>query len=80
MWVLTVFRETCSSLAISGVDRQLAGTAPAVHPTVNDREYSLVVDPRESLLDVPRERLDLKARRTAATRALAAHAPCTFSH
>jgi aerobic-type carbon monoxide dehydrogenase small subunit (CoxS/CutS family) len=30
-----------------------------VHLTVNDRQYTLEVDPRESLLDVLRERLDL---------------------
>jgi len=40
-------------------DHQATGTARAVHLTVNDREYSLEVDPRESLLDVLRERLDL---------------------
>ena len=40
-------------------DRRLAGIARAVHLTVNDREYALEVDPRESLLDVLRERLDL---------------------
>ena len=30
-----------------------------MHLTVNDHEYTLEVDPRESLLDVLRERLDL---------------------
>jgi xanthine dehydrogenase YagT iron-sulfur-binding subunit len=40
-------------------DRRLAGIAQAVHLMVNDREYTLEVDPRESLLDVLRERLDL---------------------
>jgi xanthine dehydrogenase YagT iron-sulfur-binding subunit len=40
-------------------DRQLTGIARAVHLTVNDRQYTLEVDPRESLLDVLRERLDL---------------------
>jgi xanthine dehydrogenase YagT iron-sulfur-binding subunit len=40
-------------------DRQLTGFARAVHLTINDREYALEVDPRESLLDVLRERLDL---------------------
>jgi xanthine dehydrogenase iron-sulfur cluster and FAD-binding subunit A len=40
-------------------DRQLTAIARAVHLTVNDREYTLDIDPRESLLDVLRERLDL---------------------
>jgi xanthine dehydrogenase YagT iron-sulfur-binding subunit len=40
-------------------DRQLTGIARAVHLTVNDREYTLEIDPRESLLDILRERLDL---------------------
>jgi xanthine dehydrogenase YagT iron-sulfur-binding subunit len=40
-------------------DRQLTGTARAVHLTVNDREYTLDVDPRENLLDMLRERLNL---------------------
>jgi len=40
-------------------DRQLTGILRAVHLTVNDREYTLEVDPRESLLDMLRERLDL---------------------
>jgi len=40
-------------------DRQATGTARAVHLTVNDRTYTLEVDPRESLLDVLREQLDL---------------------
>jgi xanthine dehydrogenase YagT iron-sulfur-binding subunit len=30
-----------------------------VHLTVNDREYTPEIDPRESLLDILRERLDL---------------------
>jgi len=38
-------------------DRQLTEIARAVHPTVNDGEYTVGVDPRESLLDVLRERL-----------------------
>jgi xanthine dehydrogenase YagT iron-sulfur-binding subunit len=41
------------------IDRQLAGIARKVHLTVNDREYAVELDPRESLLDVLRERLDL---------------------
>jgi len=40
-------------------DRQLTGIARAVHLTVNDREYTPEIDPRESLLDILRERLDL---------------------
>src|SRR6266436_3479568 len=40
-------------------DRQLTGIARAVHVMVIDREYTLEVDPRDSLLDVLRERLDL---------------------
>src|SRR5260221_9824661 len=40
-------------------DRQLTGIARAEHLTVNDRDDTLEVDPRESLLDVLRERLDL---------------------
>jgi xanthine dehydrogenase YagT iron-sulfur-binding subunit len=47
---------------VEGMDitgRQLTGTGRPVHLTVNDREYALEVDPRESLLDVLRERLDL---------------------
>jgi len=40
-------------------DRQLTGIVRAVHLTVNDREYTLEIDPCESLLDVLRERLDL---------------------
>jgi hypothetical protein len=52
-------------------DRQLSGIARAAHLTINDREYSLEVDPRESLLDVRPERLDLTTRRRAAIRALA---------
>lgn len=41
------------------IDREHTGIARAVHLAVNDREYTLEVDPRESLLDVLRERLDL---------------------
>jgi len=44
-------------MAITG--RQLTAAARAVHLTVNDREYALEIDLRESLLDVLRERLDL---------------------
>jgi xanthine dehydrogenase YagT iron-sulfur-binding subunit len=47
---------------VEGVDiteRQLTGIARAVLLTVNDQEHTLEVDPRESLLDVLRERLDL---------------------
>jgi hypothetical protein len=39
--------------------RQLTGVARAVHLTVSDREYTLEIDPRESLLDILCERLDL---------------------
>ena len=39
--------------------RAPARIAPATTLTVNDREYDLVLAPRESLLDVLRERLDL---------------------
>ncbi len=53
-------------------DRQLTGVARAVHLTVNDRGYTLEVDPRESLLDVLGERLDL----TGTTKRLATKA-CT---
>ena len=40
-------------------DREHAGIAQATTLTVNNREYDLELDPRESLLDVLRERLDL---------------------
>jgi xanthine dehydrogenase iron-sulfur cluster and FAD-binding subunit A len=46
-------------------DRRTAGIAQAVDLMVNDREYSLEVDPRETLLDVLRERLDLTGTRRA---------------
>ena len=39
--------------------REYTRIAPATTLTVNDREYDLVLDPRESLLDVLRKRLDL---------------------
>jgi xanthine dehydrogenase YagT iron-sulfur-binding subunit len=39
--------------------REHAGVARATTLTVNDREYELELDPRESLLDVLRERLEL---------------------
>lgn len=47
---------------VEGMDiasRHLTGIARAVHLTVNNRDYTLVADPRESLLDVLRKRLGL---------------------
>jgi hypothetical protein len=54
-------------------DRQLTGIARAVHLTVNDREYTLEIDPRESLLDILRARLDLTGTKStfSASKALA---------
>ena len=48
--------------------RAPARIAAATTLTVNDREYDLVLDPRESLLDVLRDRLDLTGTRRAAGR------------
>jgi hypothetical protein len=54
-------------------DRQLTGIARAVRLTVNDREYTLEIDPRESLLDILRARLDLTGAKStfSASKALA---------
>ena len=41
----------------------------SIHLTINDQAHSLDIDPRQSLLDVLRERLDLTGTRRGATRA-----------